>query len=151
MRVTNINLVLFVSILFCVCGDNNVVNNQHSLELTQSLNLARQELIQEKCNRYHLKWYLGNLPSSQLEHILIDDDRKLLYCYVPKVRWSRITSVFVIRQCYLLLGYLFIVINEFNFERSTFSYIYLSMVIFQVEPEGRNFALFVSKCSDKFI
>ncbi|XP_038222335.1 carbohydrate sulfotransferase 11 [Zerene cesonia] len=96
MRVSNGNLVLFVSILFCVNGLNNEVTSEHSLELTQSLNLARQELIQEICNRFPFRFTLNDLPPNQLEHILIDDEHKLLYCYVPKVactNWKRILMI----------------------------------------------------------
>lgn len=114
MRVINRNLVLLVSIL-CVSGDYNVVYNQHSLELTQSLNLARQEQIQERCSRYRLTWSVDDLPNNQLEHILIDDDRKLLYCYVPKVRWSRITSVFVVHTSLFFTTNIDVNINDFAF------------------------------------
>ncbi|CAG4943713.1 unnamed protein product [Colias eurytheme] len=96
MRVSNGNLVLFVSIIFCVDGLSNEVTGEHSLELTQSLNLARQELIQEICNRFPFRFTLNDLPPSQLEHILIDDQHKLLYCYVPKVactNWKRILMI----------------------------------------------------------
>ncbi|XP_023937443.1 carbohydrate sulfotransferase 11 [Bicyclus anynana] len=96
MRDPGGKLVLFVSILFCVSGDENDIAGEHSLELTQSSNLARQELVQETCNRLSLKWSLEDLPPSLLEHILVDDERKLLYCYVPKVactNWKRILMI----------------------------------------------------------
>ncbi|XP_064076760.1 carbohydrate sulfotransferase 11 [Vanessa tameamea] len=95
MHATRI-IVLFVCITFCVNGYDNEHTSEHSLELTQSLNLARQELIQETCGRLPLKWGLDDLPPSQLEHILVDDDHKLLYCYVPKVactNWKRILMI----------------------------------------------------------
>lgn len=80
--------MLFVSVLLCVNGGENSEETptEHSLELTQSSNLARQELVQETCSRLSLTWSLDDLPPSLLEHILVDDDHKLLYCYVPKVR-----------------------------------------------------------------
>lgn len=83
-----LSLVLFMCILF-VNGNDNESASEHSLELTQSLNLARQELIQETCGRLSMKGGLDDLLPSQLEHILVDDDHKLLYCYVPKVRSRR--------------------------------------------------------------
>ena len=89
MGVLKVEIVLILN-LFLVSGDvyNNDVS-EHSLELTQSLNLARQELIQETCRRYPPKYGLDELPQSQLEHILINEEHKLLYCYVPKVSFSR--------------------------------------------------------------
>lgn len=84
MGVLKAIIVLLLSLL--VGGDehNNDVS-EHSLELTQSLNLARQELIQETCRRFPPRYGLDELPPSQLEHILINEEHKLLYCYVPKV------------------------------------------------------------------
>ncbi|CAG9784084.1 unnamed protein product [Diatraea saccharalis] len=90
-----------LSFLFCVNGqvsdviDNNLTT-EHSLELTQSLNLARQERIQEVCNRLNLKYSLEDIPDNQLEHILIDESHRFLYCYVPKVactNWKRILMI----------------------------------------------------------
>lgn len=88
----------FILVLFCVlfsvnCGvnDNEVSEGrEYSLELTQSLNLGRQELMQEKCRRSPPKYFLDDLPPSQLEHILIDEEHKLLYCYVPKVSFFKV-------------------------------------------------------------
>ncbi|XP_075992675.1 carbohydrate sulfotransferase 11 [Anticarsia gemmatalis] len=96
MGVLKVELV-FILNLFLVSGDvyNNDVS-EHSLELTQSLNLARQELIQETCRRFPPRFGLDDLPRSQLEHILIDEERKLLYCYVPKVactNWKRVLMI----------------------------------------------------------
>lgn len=93
MLAAKANIILLLCISFHVHGDvsDNEVN-EHSLELTQSLNLARQELIQETCRRMPPKVGLDEMPPNQLEHILVDDNRKLLYCYVPKVSFSRQTS-----------------------------------------------------------
>lgn len=91
MHVLN-SLVLFLCVLYGVSGSDNEVTSEHSLELTQSLNLARQELIQERCGRLNLKWSLDELPPNQLEHILVDDEHKLLYCYVPKVRLVKVNK-----------------------------------------------------------
>ncbi|CAH2104243.1 unnamed protein product [Euphydryas editha] len=90
-----LSLVFFMCVLF-VNGNDNESASEHSLELTQSLNLARQELIQETCGRITWKWGLDDLLPSQLEHILVDDDHRLLYCYVPKVactNWKRILMI----------------------------------------------------------
>lgn len=83
--------------LLLVSGDvyNNDIS-EHSLQLTQSLNLARQELIQETCRRYPPKLTLNELPANKLEHILVDEEHKLLYCYVPKVactNWKRVLMI----------------------------------------------------------
>ncbi|CAH2228110.1 jg23482 [Pararge aegeria aegeria] len=59
-------------------------------------NLVLFELVQETCSRLSLKWNLEDLPRSLLEHILVDDEHKLLYCYVPKVactNWKRILMI----------------------------------------------------------
>ncbi|XP_013136089.1 PREDICTED: carbohydrate sulfotransferase 11 [Papilio polytes] len=96
MHSWNGNFMLFLGVFFCVSGNENESTNEHSLELTQSLNLARQELIQEACRRFPLNLSLDDLPPNQLEHILVDDEHKLLYCYVPKVactNWKRILMI----------------------------------------------------------
>ncbi|XP_034825653.1 carbohydrate sulfotransferase 11 [Maniola hyperantus] len=96
MHFSGRNVVLIVSLLFCVSGGENDIDSGHSLELTQSSNLARQELVQETCNRLSLNWNLDDLAPSLLEHILVDDEHKLLYCYVPKVactNWKRILMI----------------------------------------------------------
>ncbi|XP_061707641.1 carbohydrate sulfotransferase 11 [Cydia pomonella] len=93
--------LLLINFFLCVCGDDNEISNEietknHSLELTQSLNLARQELIQDTCSRFPPRWSLDDLPPSRLEHILVDEHRKLLYCYVPKVactNWKRVLMI----------------------------------------------------------
>lgn len=93
-------ILVLLSVFFTVnCGvnDNEVSEgSEHSLELTQSLNLARQELIQEKCLRLPPKYTLDDLPPSHFEHILVDEEHKLLYCYVPKVactNWKRVLMI----------------------------------------------------------
>lgn len=101
MGASYFDLVLLISISLCANGYvsddiDNHITTEHSLELTQSLNLARQEIIQESCNRFNPQWTLENVPESQLEHILVDENHKLLYCYVPKVactNWKRILMI----------------------------------------------------------
>ncbi|CAB3230479.1 unnamed protein product [Arctia plantaginis] len=71
-------------------------DEKHELEMTQNLNLARQDRIQDVCDRYPPKIGLNELPQSELDHIIIDDERKLLYCYVPKVactNWKRLLMI----------------------------------------------------------
>ncbi|XP_050670595.1 carbohydrate sulfotransferase 11 [Leptidea sinapis] len=92
MRASHESFLLLLSVLFYVSANENSFGGEHSLELTQSLNLARQEHIQETCARLPVNWTVDDLPPNQLEHILIDDKHKLLYCYVPKVactNWKR--------------------------------------------------------------
>ncbi|VVD05327.1 unnamed protein product [Leptidea sinapis] len=84
MRASHESFLLLLSVLFYVSANENSFGGEHSLELTQSLNLARQEHIQETCARLPVNWTVDDLPPNQLEHILIDDKHKLLYCYVPK-------------------------------------------------------------------
>ncbi|XP_026465259.1 protein-glucosylgalactosylhydroxylysine glucosidase-like [Ctenocephalides felis] len=74
-------------LLFCSCLKFcHLFKNHHGAELQQSVNLARQEYVQRMCD-----FYKGNtgkkfedLTGKDLEHVLIDRERKLLYCYVPK-------------------------------------------------------------------
>lgn len=62
--------------------------------LIQSNNIQRQELLQQKCDKYHYTENMvdGKPPMSvhelsevDMEHLLIDKTHKFLYCYVPKV------------------------------------------------------------------
>ncbi|KAI8440284.1 hypothetical protein MSG28_001640, partial [Choristoneura fumiferana] len=76
-----------------------LIKQYHQVSYIQhlrSLNLARQELIQDTCSRFPPRWTLDDLPVNRLEHILIDEHRKLLYCYVPKVactNWKRVLMI----------------------------------------------------------
>lgn len=82
--VFRLNILLLLN-LWVVSGDVSVKDEQHLLEMTQNLNLARQDRIQDVCERYPPKVGLDELPQNELDHIIVDDERKLLYCYVPKV------------------------------------------------------------------
>lgn len=83
---------------------NNPIESVAELafELTQALNLQRQERVQRECelaaatdqhnsdgnrsvssNDYEQQ--IASIPDDQLEHLLIDEKHKFLYCYVPKV------------------------------------------------------------------
>lgn len=67
-------------------NNNNVKITKHSLELTQTLNLQRQEYLQKQC--YNLGYSmldLTDLTEEQMDHMIVDQEHKLLYCYVPKV------------------------------------------------------------------
>lgn len=79
-------LLLITLSLSLTCGKN------FEYRLIQSNNFQRQELLQQKCDKYDLgnnELYQNNsihsLSDVDLEHLLIDRKRKFLYCYVPKV------------------------------------------------------------------
>lgn len=90
-------IVLFLFLL-CVYMQGNEENDWdlndslkskailHSLALTQSLNLARQEHISETCRRFPPNLNLDQLPTNALDHIFYIGKYKLLFCYIPKVR-----------------------------------------------------------------
>lgn len=68
-------------------ANNNIVKmDEHSLELTQTMNLQRQEYLQKQCDSSIATAFdFNNLTEIQMEHMIIDKNHKLLYCYVPKV------------------------------------------------------------------
>lgn len=67
-------------------NNNNVKLSEHGLQLTQTLNMQRQEFLQQACK---LMGYenasLEDLNEQQMDHLLVDPSHKFLYCYVPKV------------------------------------------------------------------
>lgn len=100
---------------------------EHAFELTQALNLQRQERVQRECewvgattvngqddngvsevnnnnnNTDHIhhaheySQHVADIPDDQLEHLLIDEKHKFLYCYVPKVsEWFSLLLHFII-------------------------------------------------------
>lgn len=78
--------VIFVLSLTIIRGKN------FEYRLIQSNNIQRQELLQQKCDKYDLdnselyqNTSIHTLSDADLEHLLIDRKHKLLYCYVPKV------------------------------------------------------------------
>lgn len=108
----SIILIFFICTACGAGGDlvDSVVNNlnikigNHGFELTQANNVQRQELIQRVCERQALANgapstngaaaattttnpmdELNGIPDEQLQHLLIDEKHKFLYCYVPKV------------------------------------------------------------------
>lgn len=103
----SLNFVRYLLIVICVTnisfGQTNDVNpkkeDSHSFELTQANNLQRQELIQNICDEYFsdTEHTLDGVPDDQLQHLLIDERHKFLYCYVPKV--SSITFCIIFYFC----------------------------------------------------
>lgn len=59
---------------------------KQSLELIQNINIQRQEYLQKQCTllRYENTDF-NNLTEFQMEHMIVDQQHRLLYCYVPKV------------------------------------------------------------------
>lgn len=81
-------LVIFLSIAI-TRGKN------FEYRLIQSNNIQRQELLQQKCDRYdsdnnelYQNTSIHTLSDADLEHLLIDRKHKFLYCYVPKVSFA---------------------------------------------------------------
>lgn len=88
-----IRIILTTILLFSIAS--NAKNFE--FRLIQSNNIQRQELLQQKCEKYH---YIDNndkesfqksiheMSEVDMEHLLIDRNHKFLYCYVPKVSVS---------------------------------------------------------------
>lgn len=83
-HITSKCLITTIILLLIKCAQSLEIN--HGNELQQSVNLGRQEYVQRMCDLYK---NFGNnfedLQDKDLEHILVDRERRLLYCYVPKV------------------------------------------------------------------
>lgn len=94
------SLLIFLVALFILCtlqidlirgafedGNNNIVKvTKQSLELTQTINLQRQEYLQKHCDTLgYSRMDINNLTAEQMDHMIVDQEHKLLYCYVPKV------------------------------------------------------------------
>ncbi|KAG5671062.1 hypothetical protein PVAND_001277 [Polypedilum vanderplanki] len=89
IRITLINLLLLLSAL-------NAKNFEH--RLIQSNNIQRQELLQQKCDKYYVNENrsIHTLSEMDMEHLLIDRSHKFLYCYVPKIactNWKRVMMI----------------------------------------------------------
>ncbi|EDW39847.1 GL14199 [Drosophila persimilis] len=75
-------------------NNNNVKITKRSLELTQTINIQRQEYMQRQCELLgeHTQTQ-EDLTELQMDHMIVDKQHKLLYCYVPKVactNWKRV-------------------------------------------------------------
>ncbi len=68
-------------------SNQNVHVSRHGFELIQANNLQRQELMQSICEQYFdsSDQLVDNIPADKMDHLLIDEKHKFLYCYVPKV------------------------------------------------------------------
>lgn len=79
-------------------ADNyNVKITKHGLELTQTINIQRQEYLQKMCENmgYNMQT-IDDLTDEQMEHMLVDPEHKFMYCYVPKVactNWKRVLMI----------------------------------------------------------
>lgn len=104
-----LNLILINLSLMSMCCCKN-----YEFRLIQLNNLQRQELLQQKCDKYNLdnNVYHNNsihsLTDIEMEHLLIDRKHKFLYCYVPKVR--QISFFIFIQQGFNMNRYLLIII-----------------------------------------
>ncbi|KAL9929254.1 carbohydrate sulfotransferase 11 [Glossina fuscipes fuscipes] len=102
------SLLIFLAALLFLCSlqipvirgafedgnNNNVKITEQSLELTQTINMQRQEYMQKQCETLGYNILdLNDLTEQQMEHMIVDRKHKLLYCYVPKVactNWKRV-------------------------------------------------------------
>uniref|UniRef100_A0A1I8MP08 Carbohydrate sulfotransferase n=1 Tax=Musca domestica TaxID=7370 RepID=A0A1I8MP08_MUSDO len=75
-------------------NNSKVKITKRSLELTQTINLQRQEYLQKQCDSLgYSQQDINDLTEEQMEHMIVDKDLKFLYCYVPKVactNWKRV-------------------------------------------------------------
>ncbi|ALC39795.1 CG31743 [Drosophila busckii] len=75
-------------------NNNNVQITKRSLELTQTINIQRQDLMQRQCKLLgEHEQTVEDLSELQMDHMIVDKEHKLLYCYVPKVactNWKRV-------------------------------------------------------------
>ncbi|XP_055614628.1 carbohydrate sulfotransferase 11 [Uranotaenia lowii] len=71
----------------------------HGYELTQAQNFLRQDALAKACAqmRDQLEYKsIEELNTFQMNHLLVDDQHKFVYCYVPKVactNWKRIFMI----------------------------------------------------------
>lgn len=94
MSTTIMRLMLInVSLLMLLLQPTALHAKNFEYRLIQSNNIQRQELLQQKCDKYHLdnnevdgNKSIHTLSEVEMEHLLIDRNHKFLYCYVPKVR-----------------------------------------------------------------
>lgn len=63
------------------------------LQLTEQEQIRRKTHINKLCNQLGYNVSINNISTVLLDHLIVDDDHKLIYCYVPKVactNWKRI-------------------------------------------------------------
>lgn len=90
MLISNVSLLILLQPIALIDAKN------FEYRLIQSNNIQRQELLQQKCDKYYLdnnevdgNKSIHTLSEVEMEHLLIDRNHKFLYCYVPKVRRVR--------------------------------------------------------------
>ncbi|XP_077986370.1 carbohydrate sulfotransferase 11-like [Glandiceps talaboti] len=69
---------------------HDTVEEERYLEEEQR---KRRSLIYKQCEKYQVQATLDRISSRTLDHLLVDDTHKLIYCYVPKVactNWKKI-------------------------------------------------------------
>lgn len=66
------------------------------MELTQTINIQRQEFMQRQCELLgdHTQT-LEDLSELQMDHMIVDKEHKLLYCYVPKVWLNQLKGEYI--------------------------------------------------------
>lgn len=78
--------------------DNLILKREklHRVELIQNFNIERQDLLMKQCKSLNI-WErtYHHLREEQLEHLLVDKQRKLLYCYVPKVCYINLINLMI--------------------------------------------------------
>lgn len=107
-HVLNSKCLILIGFILCEChfllpasafeseNNHNIRLNSHGFDLTQSNNLLRQEQVQKVCASTQSESIvedINRIPNDQLDHMIIDDKHKFLYCYVPKVactNWKRV-------------------------------------------------------------
>ncbi|XP_017854242.2 carbohydrate sulfotransferase 13 [Drosophila busckii] len=90
----NFGMWLTTAAVFEEGNNNNVQITKRSLELTQTINIQRQDLMQRQCKLLgEHEQTVEDLSELQMDHMIVDKEHKLLYCYVPKVactNWKRV-------------------------------------------------------------